>query len=346
MNWRQTSVVGTASLQQALEILDKTTSQIVIVLGEDDVLAGTLTDGDIRRALLSGASLESIVSEHMNCNPIIASSNTQDLELLNLMQRLSIRCVPLVNAENQVVGLRFLDKLELYTKKSTPVVIMAGGRGERLKPLTDFTPKSLLTIAGQPLIEVLINRLANQGFYRIWIAVHYRAESIIEYLGNGNRFGVEIQYLHEEFPLGTAGALGLLPKLEGEKFIILCNSDLINDADFSAIITNHEDSSATATIVVADHSTQIPYGVAHVENGNLIKLEEKPIRNDLISAGINVFNSTVIEAIPKNQRIDIPEIYSVLLADKKQVSVYKLDGYWLDVGTHILINKAHRDHSL
>ncbi len=218
------------------------------------------------------------------------------------------------------------------------------GGGERLKPLTDSIPKPLLTIAGQPLIEILLKRLSSQGFHKIWISVHYKAEDIINTLGDGNQFNIEIEYLKEESPLGTAGALKLLPVFESPAPILVCNSDLLNGANFGAIVDHHVSTNAVATITVSQHLIEIPFGAIQAEDGKLKGFEEKPIRRELISAGINVFNTEILALLPKGGKFDIPDIYTKLLEDKADISIYELEGYWLDVGTTNSMKQAEIDH--
>ena len=345
MNWKSVALLPDSSLEDALKVLDRTAMQIILVVSEQDQLLGTLTDGDIRRALLKGSQLSNSIESFMNLTPTTAHSETLDTDLLDLMRRLGIKSVPILNSENEVLGLKFLETLSDVKIRNNPVLIMAGGRGERLKPFTDLTPKPLLTVAGQPLIEILLKRLSNQGFRKIWISVHYRAIDIIEVIGNGQQFGLNIQYLHEEIPLGTAGALSLLPLSEITDPILVCNADLLNGADFGSIVDHHVAMSAIATITVSHHLTEIPYGVILAEAGRLRSLEEKPIRKDLISAGINVFNPEVLSLFPEKKKLNMPDIYARLLKEEAVVSVYELEGYWRDVGTTNSMKQAEIDHA-
>lgn len=345
MNWRIVALLPNSSLEAALRMLDRTAMQIILVVNKLDHLLGTLTDGDIRRALLKGARLSDEIALFMNSNPVTAPPGSFDSDLLDMIRRLGIKCVPIVNSVNEICDLALLENLIDVKPRLNPVLIMAGGRGERLKPLTDSTPKPLLTIAGQPLIEILLKRLSSQGFRKIWIAVHYRAEDIVNAIGDGKELDLEIQFLREKIPLGTAGALKLLPEFDPPVPILVCNSDLMNGADFGAIVDHHVSKSAVATMAVSQHLTEIPYGVAHVEGGKLVSLEEKPMRKDLISAGINVFDSRVVSQLPGGQKLDIPDVYSKLMAQEESVVVYELQGYWLDVGTVNSMKQAENDHT-
>lgn len=345
MDWREVALTPVSTIETALRVLDRTAMQIVLVVSAEDILLGTLTDGDIRRAILKGANLADKISDVMNPSPVTAPPDTLSSDLKELMTRLGIRCVPLITKEHKVVGLTLLQNLPDVRRRPNPVLIMAGGRGERLKPLTDEKPKPLLEIAGQPLLEILLRRLSTQGFENVWISVHYRADDIVNAIGYGTNFDLKIHYLKEDTPLGTAGALRLLPRFEGLDPILICNADLLNGADFGAIVDHHVSNSAMATMAVSQHLTEIPFGVAHVLDGKLAGLEEKPIRRELISAGINVFNPEVLDRFPDRDRVDIPEVYTQLLKEKVSISVFELDGYWLDIGNMHSMMKAKNDHS-
>jgi len=344
MDWHTVALEESSTLGNALLLLDRSHLQIVLVTNKQEELLGTLTDGDVRRALLKGASLDDEVSRFINPKPVVVEVGAAAGEILGLMRRSSVKSVPVVDAQRRVVDLKFLEDFLSPKTRDTPVLIMAGGRGERLKPLTDSIPKPLLTIGSRSLIETLLSRISNQGFHNIWIAVHYRADDIIDLLGDGSQFGLKIQYLKEESPLGTAGALRLLPSFESSTPILVCNADLLNGADFGAIMDHHISSEATATLTVTQHFTEIPFGVAQMEHGKLVGLEEKPVRKDLISAGINVFNSSIIDLFAFEGKLDIPDVYSELLRRKEPVVIYEIEGYWLDVGTFSALKQAQKDH--
>lgn len=345
MNWKKVALPPNSPLEAALRVLDDTAMQIILITDEHSRLLGTLTDGDIRRALLKGARLSDQIAQFMNSNPVTAPFGSFDSNLIEMMRRLGIHRVPIINSADEICGLALLENLINAKLRPNPVLIMAGGRGERLKPLTDSTPKPLLTIAGQPLIEILLKRLSSQGFRKIWISVHYKAEDIIATLGDGKQFDVEIEYLREETPLGTAGALKLLPAFETKDPILVCNSDLLNGANFGAIVDHHVSTTAVATMTVSQHLTEIPFGVIQAEGGKLKGFEEKPIRRELISAGINVFNTEILALFPELKKLDIPDIYAKLLQSKANISIYELEGYWLDVGTANSMKQAEIDHT-
>jgi dTDP-glucose pyrophosphorylase len=345
MNWKKVALPPNSTLEVALRVLDDTAMQIILVTDSNSHLLGTLTDGDIRRALLKGAHLDEQIVQFMNSNPTTAPVGSIDSNLTEMMRRMGIHRVPLIDSANEICGLAVLEGLIKTKSRPNPVLIMAGGRGERLKPLTDSTPKPLLTIAGQPLIEILLGRLASQGFHKIWISVHYKAEDIINRLGDGSQFNIEIEYLKEETPLGTAGAIKLLPAFETQAPILVCNSDLMNSANFGAIVDHHVATNAVATMTVSKYLIEIPFGVIQVEGGKLKGFKEKPVRSELISAGINVFNTEILPLLPKKKRLDIPDVYTKLLEDKANISIYELEGYWLDVGTTKSMKQAEIDHN-
>ncbi len=343
--WREVAISGDMTLTDALMLLNSTAAQILLVVNDGDRLEGTVTDGDIRRALLRGALLSSHVRDAMNASPAVGAEGMGRGLALSVMRRLSIHALPMVDADQRVRGLLFDSSPSVAPFRNEAVVIMAGGRGERLRPLTDHLPKPLVRVGGVPLAEATVRRLGHQGFQRIWLAVHYRGHDIEDHFGDGAELGVAISYLREHEPLGTVGAVTLLP--EGERdCVLVVNGDLITAIDFGSLVDTHLGSGAVASIGVVSHVTELPYGVVREERGYLVGIDEKPAREDLISAGVAVLSRPAVEALEEGTACDMPQLLARLVADGQRVAVVRLDDYWLDIGTQKSLAIGRQDHSL
>ncbi len=327
-----------------MRLLDETALQIVLVTDTDDCFLGTVTDGDIRRALLRGTGVSEPVSVCMNKSPATGPQGMKPEIAFDLMRRLVIKSIPLLDEGRRVVDLLTLEDLIRPGKRVTPVLIMAGGRGERLRPLTDDVPKPLIHVAGEPVLEILIRRLVSQGFLNIWIAVRYRADDIVSIIGDGSAHGADIRYIYEEEPLGTAGAVREIPGLDPREAVLVCNADVIHSGDFGGLVEFHESQSACATVSVTQHVTEVPFAVVTATDGRLIGIEEKPQRQDMVSIGVNVLTQEAFTLFPKNSRVDMPEIIEALLLKGYPVAVHEMNGYWLDIGTEASLARANSDH--
>jgi dTDP-glucose pyrophosphorylase len=345
MPWTEVALGPTADLASALAVLDRTALQIVVVVDPEGVLLGTVTDGDIRRALLRGGALTDRLWRHMNKFPRTVAEGTDALEALAILRRLVIRCLPVLDERGRVVDLILLEELLGPPRRDTPVLVMAGGRGERLRPLTDVLPKPLVRVAGEPLIDILLRRLSAQGFHDIWVSVHYKASDITEHLGDGSHFGVTIRYVYEEEPLGTAGAVRLVTDVDEAEPILVCNADTVHAADYGALLDHHVATGAAATMAVYGHQIEIPYGVVQAVDGYVTSLVEKPVRTELVSAGINVVSRALVTAAANEGRVDMPEVIECALRDGRPVAVHEVQGYWLDIGTAGTLAKANSDHA-
>jgi len=262
----------------------------------------------------------------------------------DVMRRLAIKSLPLLGENGRVVDLLTLEDLIRPSDRDTPALIMAGGRGERLRPFTDDVPKSLMCVAGEPLLEILIRRLVSQGFVRIWIAVRYRADDIVSVIGDGAVHGADIQYIYEKEPLGTAGAVREIPGLDPREAVLVCNADVIHSGDFGGLVEFHQSQSASATVSVTKHVTEVPFAVVIATDGRLIGIEEKPQRQDMVSMGVNVLTQEAFALFPKTSHLDMPELIEALLQNGYPVAVHEMQGYWLDIGTHASFARAQSDH--
>jgi len=320
------------SILQAIKAIDASALQILLVVNDDGRLLGSVTDGDIRRAILQGLDLSEPVSEVMNTTPVSVLKGTPREVVLSLMQIKEIHCIPIVDSEGTVVGLETESRLLWQGIEDTWVVLMAGGLGMRLRPLTENKPKPMLPVDGKPILKGILDRFLEQGFRKFFISVNYKADIIREYFGDGSKWNCEISYLQESKRLGTAGALSLLPRDNISRDIIVMNGDLITTVDFRQFLDFHQKTSSCACMCVRDYSMEIPYGVVEVEGYQFKGVTEKPAHRYYINAGIYILRSTVINNVPNNQLFDITDLFENLHKNGDSVSVFPMRESWVDIG--------------
>jgi dTDP-glucose pyrophosphorylase len=331
-NWREALIKPEATLQEAIHVIDNAALQIALVIDELESLAGVVTDGDIRRALIRGMSLDHSVAEVMNVKPKVASVNDSKTKLISMMEAHSLNHLPVLDDNGKVVRLETL--LELYKQPQfqNPVFLMAGGFGTRLRPLTDNCPKPLLEIGGKPILETTLENFVRSGFKKFYIAVHYMADRIKDYFGDGQRWGVQISYIEEREPLGTAGALGLVSDDMPDLPMIVMNGDILTQIDFSRLLAYHNEQKGIATLCVRQYEYQIPYGVISIEAQRVTGIVEKPVHSCFASAGVYVLNPSLVKTVGKRQQIDMPELLSRQISAGELISMFPIHEYWLDIG--------------
>lgn len=330
-SWKNTAIAPDSSIRDALLLLDKEALRIALVVDATDTLLGVLTDGDIRRGLLRNCTLQSTVSEVMNPSPLTAEFGTPRRELVKLMTRKKLLSIPLIKA-GKVVGLETLQTAEDAVLYDNPVFLMAGGFGSRLKPLTDACPKPMLKVGDKPILEIALNSFIRAGFHNFYISLHYMPEQIQAYFGDGSRWNVSITYIYEQEPLGTGGALGLLPDSVPDLPLILMNGDLLTTIDFEQLLQFHNKQQADATMCVRDYEYQIPFGVINGEGNKVTGMVEKPIQRLFVNAGVYVVSPAVRKQVKANQRIDMPTLLEQNIGNDKNVLMFPIHEYWLDIG--------------
>lgn len=320
------------TLRETLSFIDANSSQMALVVDERYRLLGVVTDGDVRRALLRGQDDDTLLKDIMNSEPKVAREGELRNALLRRMRELDIHFLPRVDNDMRVIGIvRFAD-LALPSRRPNRVVIMAGGRGSRLGRLTETCPKPMLKIGGRPILETIIELLSTFGFHDFTLSVHYLKEKIIDHFGDGASRGVAIDYIVEESPLDTAGALGLL-KLDGDAPLLVMNGDIYTDLDFGALIESHQASGADATMCVREFSFQVPFGVVRrEESGRLCGIEEKPSIAHWVNAGIYVLNPNVLSSIPSERPYSMTALFEELVRGGMNARTHVVDGLWIDVG--------------
>lgn len=331
-HWQQVLIRPEATLRATIEVIDRAALQIALVVDDQEKLLGVVTDGDIRRALIRGLSLEHPVFEVMNKRPKVAALQDSKTQLIAIMEGHHLYQLPVVDEQGRVVRLESLQALYKQPAFPNPVFLMAGGFGTRLRPYTDECPKPLLEIGGKPILETIIENFVKSGFRQFYIAVHYRAQQIKDYFGDGGRWGIKIDYIDEAEPLGTAGAIGLMPDNLPDVPLIVMNGDILTQIDFSRLLAYHNEQQAIATLCVRQYEYQIPYGVVKLEQQRVVGIEEKPLQSCLANAGIYVLDHSLINSIAAQKKLDMPTLLNQQVAAGEIVSMFPVNDYWLDIG--------------
>lgn len=319
------------TIRDALSALDVGASKIALAVDGDGRLAGVVTDGDLRRALLAGLTLDEPVSAIVNRKFISLSPGQGRADVLELMQARQIDAIPIVDADGRPVGLHLLHAFLAASPLGNWAVVMAGGRGQRLRPLTDTTPKPMLRVAGRPILERIVLHLAGAGIQRIFLAIKYGGQIIEDHFGDGRAFGCSIEYLREDEPLGTAGALSLLPEEPSDPLLVL-NGDLITNVDIRGLLEFHVGGGHDATIGTRYYRHTIPFGCIEASGDRVVALREKPTLSRLVNTGIYVIEPAVQKRVPRGVEATMPEVIDALLADGGSVGAFEVEGDWIDVG--------------
>ncbi|MDQ0725945.1 nucleotidyltransferase family protein [Microbacterium sp. W4I20] len=328
---RQVLVIGPdTSIRTALMQLDRGGLQVVFVEDAAGRLVGAVSDGDIRRGLLSGSALEDSVGGIMNREPATVSLTASQEHVDALKSRRGIRVVAVVDGEGRMIDV-VGEQGRIATPLETPVVLMAGGRGQRLYPITKDIPKPLVPLGDVPMIDIILGRLHDQGFRRVHVSVNHLGHLIEEHLGEGTALDLEITYLHEPAPLGTAGALAQLRDAIEVPFVVM-NSDLLTQVDLRRMLTFHEGTGAAATIGAREYGFEIPFGVIRREGDDVIALAEKPYHSELVSAGIYVLEPVALETLAADEYCDMPTLLGRLMDDGRRVGAFEIHEEWIDVG--------------
>ena len=335
-------VNSSTPLIEAMKAIDNGNIQIVFVVNHQEKLIGTLTDGDIRRALISGQPLEASVEKAMNKGFYAVKEGFKLAKVIDTMNEKSIHQVPVLNQEDKVVDVILIDEYKKKTILDNPIVVMAGGRGMRLKPFTDNCPKPMLKVNGTPMLEIILNQYLDVGFKNFFFSVNYLKEHIIDYFKDGSDWGANIQYLHEDSPLGTAGSLCLLPK-NINKTIIITNGDVLTQFNPFLLLKFHQEQNMNASICVREHETKIPFGVVEVKEGKLDKFTEKPSYRTNVNAGIYAINPEILDILNDHECLDMPDLLLRAKNNNYSISVFPIHEYWLDIGRPETLKQATRE---
>jgi dTDP-glucose pyrophosphorylase len=342
-DWKKTLIRPSQSIVEAMRIIDRSALQIALVVDEQVKLLGVVTDGDIRRGILKGVQLDQPVTKIMAGKFTSAQETSSKEEIIALMKGKGLNQLPVLDKDGHVVDLKVLVDLINIPKTDNDIVLMAGGLGNRLKPLTDDCPKPMLTLNDKPILEIILENLIQHGFKRFYISVNYKAEMIEKHFGDGTKWDVKIRYLKEKKPMGTAGALGLLPGRPQEPLIVM-NADLLTKINFTQLLDFHNAHKALATMCVRDYRFQVPFGVVNIDQYNLCGIDEKPTHHFFVNAGIYVLSPDAIGFIPKEKAYDMTELFQDLIKSGREAIAFPVREYWLDIGRFDDYEKANSEY--
>ena len=342
-SWEKILIKPESTIHEALEIINNEALRVALVVDDKRKLLGVVTDGDIRRGLLKNLPLTARIDLVMNSSPVTAHKNSTRNQLNSLMEKYSILSIPLIEDEC-VVGLETIQSINIRKKRANPVFIMAGGFGTRLRPLTDNCPKPMLKVGDKPILEIVLRGFISNGFSNFYISTHFMPEVIKNHFGDGSVLGASITYVHEDHPLGTGGALGLLPEdLSEDLSLIMINGDILTNVDYERLLDFHNENTADMTVCVREYNYQVPYGVITGDGSKITSIVEKPIQSFFVNAGIYVIAPRVFKSIPKNYRIDMPALMEREMREEGNVLMFPVHEYWLDIGRMDDFQKAQHD---
>ncbi len=331
-----------ATMRQAIEALEGNGRGIVLVVDGEGKLMGTATDGDIRRAILGRMEPEAAVESFMHRDPVTAPHRLGRQALLALMQRHAVRQLPLIDGDGRPAGLVTLADLASAPPLEVPAVVMAGGRGTRLRPLTDDLPKALVPVGGRPMVERVLQRLAEAGLRELYVVTQHRAEDVERHLGDGSQLGLSLRYLREDRPMGTAGSLAALGQRLRGPFVVM-NCDILTGLDVREMLALHAEERANMTVALKLHQLQVPFGVVEMEGSRIRGITEKPALDFFVNAGIYVLQPETCRQIPRDRPFDMTDLIEALLAKGARVVGFPLHEYWLDVGEYRDFQRGERD---
>ena len=336
-------LMPSSTIKEALKIIDSGAMQIAIVVDEDGKLIGTITDGDIRRGLLNGLDLNSLIDSIIFKNPTVAKISDTKEEILKKALAKKLHQIPVVDDENRVIGIKEIEELVSPTLKPNKVVLMVGGLGMRLRPLTENTPKPMLMVGNKPILQTIVEKFAEYGFVNIVMCVNYKSNVIQDYFKDGSEFGLNIEYILETQRMGTAGALSLLGTVPSEPFFVM-NGDLLTNVNFEHLYHYHLSNNAMATMCVREYDFQVPYGVVNIQDSKIISIKEKPIQKFFVSAGIYMLNPEAIKHIDKNEFFDMPTLFEKLITFGENTLSFPIREYWLDIGRMEEYERANSEY--
>ena len=344
-SWKKIVINSNATVGDAINILNETGLKIVLVVSENGFLEGTICDGDIRRGLLKGTNIQDSLNKIIHLDNLVVPPEMKREMVLKLMIVNKIQQIPIVDGKNRVLGVHHWSEINTVSSRQNTMVIMAGGLGTRLRPATDKIPKPLLKVSGKPILEHIIEKAKFDGFTKFVLAVYYLGNTIENYFKDGSQFDVEINYLRETKPLGTAGALSLLTKNLHDDLVVT-NGDVITEINYGHLLDFHTLHNATATMAVRLHEIQNQFGVVQIDGIKITGYEEKPILRSNINAGVYAMKPEALKLLVANENCDMPTLFERLKANSMLTIAYPLHEHWLDIGNFSDFRKANSDEDL
>lgn len=342
-NYKNILLNSNSTIREALKIINSGAMKIGIVVDENEKLLGTVTDGDIRRGLLNNLSLDDTIESIIFKTPTVCKIDDTKEKILEIAVDKKLYQIPIVDNDGRLVRIEEVDELLKPKHKNNKVILMVGGLGTRLKPLTEKTPKPMLKVGEKPILETIILNFKKYGFTDIILSVSYKSEMIENYFGDGSKFGVNIEYIHEKKRMGTAGALSLIStKLDSPFFVM--NGDLLTNINFEHMMDYHISNNSCATMGVREYDFQVPYGVVNIDGINIKSIKEKPIHNFYVSAGVYVLESKVLDFIPKNEFFDMPTLFKRIIDQNLKSISFPIREYWLDIGKMEEFERANNEY--
>lgn len=341
--WQNVLISPESSIEQAIKVIDKSGLKIALVVGPTQMLLGIVTDGDVRRGLLRHIPLNASVREIMQTSPVTARDDENRDDLLRQMLLNGIEQLPVLDDAGRLIGLQTFQELNQPQRLDNTVVLMAGGVGSRLRPLTANCPKPMLKVGAKPLLETIIESFMEHGFHNFYISVNYLADMVKDYFEDGREWGINIRYIEEDKPLGTAGALGLLPPEALVKPAIVMNGDILTRVDFTSLLKFHQQHQSAATMCVREWQYQVPYGVIKSEGHQILSIAEKPVEQYFVNAGIYVLDSAAFSLIKQGEYLDMPTLFNQLIEQYQPTCLFPIREYWLDIGQHHDFERANKD---
>jgi len=331
MNLESLKLLSSTTLSDVIRKIDANGEGFVCIVDKDDKLLGTVTDGDIRRAIINGLVLTEVCTNIMNTSPKVKKLGIENEEALNYLQETELRNLPIVDDQGKLIKVLHLKDLVKINRSSCTAVILAGGEGKRLRPYTDSIPKPMLEIQGKPMLEHIVHRLKLFNITKIYISVNYLSNIIEDHFGDGSTFGVQIEYLRETKKLGTAGPLALLPEDTSGPLLVM-NGDIVTQTNFKSMVNYHKDHSSDITVGASVYNIKVPYGVLKLEGENVVGLQEKPTKSFFCSAGLYVLSKNVLGLIPRDSFFDIPDLIDQLISQNFKVKAFPIHEQWKDIG--------------
>lgn len=331
-NWKESLLTPKATIQDAKRIIDTSSMHIAIVVDEKRMLLGIATQSDFRKGLLRHVNSDDPVTAILNESPKTALLTDSQNKIDEFFIKTSLMHLPVVDKDGILISVEYCDEHLIIDIQDNWVIIMAGGLGSRLRPLTTDIPKPLLKVGSKPILETIIDNCISYGFKRFYLSVNYKSQMIEDYFGDGSKFGIQIRYLKEKEQKGTAGSLSLLPEMPSKPFLVM-NADLVTDLNFQDLINFHMEHKSVATMCVKEYDFAVPYGVVKVNEGAIEKIEEKPVHKFFVNAGIYVLDPKVLRLIPENESLDMTDLLGKVIESNQSTTVFPIHEYWLDIGS-------------